>query len=90
VANIKIRTVSIPFVGFPREYTTSLLNLFTTIFWIRFGVDDFFHIVLKMNAVGISTMIHANDKVLEDGSKIENRLVIIFIVYLLFLLAWLR
>jgi hypothetical protein len=40
-------------------------------------VDDFFQAVLKMNTVGISTMSHAMDKVLEEGSKIENRLVII-------------
>ncbi len=79
--------VSMPFVGFPKEYATSLLNLFTTIFWIRLSVDDFFHMVLKMNAAGISTISHAKDMVLEDGSKIENRLVIIFIVCLLILLV---
>jgi hypothetical protein len=81
---------SMPFVGFPKEYATSLLNLFTTIFWVRLSVDDFFHTVLKMNMVGISTISHAKDMVLEDGSKIENRLVIIFIVCLMILLVWMK
>ncbi len=51
-------------------------------------MDDFFHKVLKINKIGISTMTHAKDKVLEDGSKIENRLVIIFIACSMFSLAW--
>jgi hypothetical protein len=81
---------SIPFVGFPKEYVISFLNLFTTIFWIRLGVDDFFHTVLKINTIGTSTVTHARDIALEDGSKIENRLVIIFIFYLVFLLVGVR
>ncbi len=60
------------------------------IFWIKLSVDDFFHVVLRINNIGISTMIHARDRVLEDGSKIENRLVIIFIVCLVFLLVYLQ
>ncbi len=51
---------------------------------------DFFHTVLRMNKVGINTIIHAKDKVLDDGSKIENRLVIIFIVCLVFLLSYIQ
>jgi hypothetical protein len=90
VVNIRIKMASIPFVGFPKEYVISFLNLFTTIFWIRLGVDDFFHTVLKINPIGINTVIHARDNVLEDGSKIENRLVIIFIFCLVFLLVWMR
>jgi len=64
------------------------LNLFTTVFCTIMGVDDFFQAVLKMSAIGISTMSHTMDRVLDEGSKMENRLVIIFIVYLLFLLVW--
>lgn len=76
--NIRIRILSVPFDGLPREYLISFLNLSITTFWIVVGVLDFFQFLFIRNTIGTSKVIHRRENVLDDGSKIENKLVIIF------------
>jgi hypothetical protein len=82
--NIKINIVSVPFFGFPKEYEISFLNFLSTVFCMIFRVVDFFHRDVVINAIGVSTIIHAREATLEEGSKIENRFVIIFILFFFF------
>ncbi len=84
--NIRISILSVPFDGFPKEYSISFLNLSITTFWMMPGVFDFFQLLLIINKIGISNVVHRRESVPEDGSKIENRLVIIFMKC--FFLTW--
>jgi hypothetical protein len=42
------------------------------------GLFDFFQVLLMMKMIGINRVIHKRDSTLDEGSKIENKLVIIF------------
>jgi hypothetical protein len=43
-------------------------------------VFDFFQLLLITKTIGISRTVHGRENVPDDGSKIENRLVIIFTI----------
>jgi len=42
------------------------------------GVADFFQLLLITKTIGTNRVAHRRENVLDEGSKIENKLVIIF------------
>lgn len=54
------------------------MNLFTIILGIVPFVDDFFHLEFGKKTTGARIIIQDSENSLDDGSKIEKRLVIIF------------
>jgi hypothetical protein len=51
------------------------------VFWISVKLDAFFQTVVVRMIAGTASINHTIDMILDDGSKIENRLVIIFILF---------
>lgn len=78
VMNISIRMASVPFSFFPKVYETSFLNVTMIFLFTSSKVLTFFHILIENGKIAINTATHAMEKMEVEGSKVENRFVIIF------------
>lgn len=67
-----------------RLYLNSFLNVATTFLNDVSNVDSFFHILPVISKRAEIIIIHELENIDEAGSKVENRFVIIFILYFLF------
>jgi hypothetical protein len=82
VMNIRIKIIFVPFSEFGRVYDTSFLNVLMIFFFAVSSVDAIFH-SLEDGTIATTAMINqALDTNDVDGSKVENKLVIIFTFFL--------
>jgi hypothetical protein len=71
-----------------RLYLSSFLNVATIFLNNTASVDLFFHIVPVIRRRAETIISHELESIDDAGSKVENRFVIIFILFLLFLLLY--
>jgi len=81
--NIVMIIIFGPFSLFGRLYLTSFMDVETIFFVSRDSVDSFFHTFTPTRREVENSTIQEMDRIEDAGSKVENRLVIIFILLLL-------